>query len=1016
MTPTMLRVCLGGLLASIVVSADGPTLLQFGRPTERTLSGAETHAYGLALDAGQVARLTVVQKGIDVIVHVRDAQGTLLADFNLESRTEGREPLIVLGEAAGPVQIGIAARYPRLPGGTYAIQVDTIQLASERDRDEFAAHALSTSAGTLESAGKFAEAKQAYMDALARAERTLAPHDAFLGQLLTHCGEIQRSTGDTAAAERLFQRAVDVNVAVHGREDPETAFALRRQGALYTALNDYAKAEPLLEEALAITERTLGRDHPWVAAAILPAVMPHYFREDFGYVIPLTKRALAIAERTLDPDDFTITSLVNNLGDFYSRIGEYDAAEPYSLRALAAIEKRSGPDSWRVANPLFTLTRIYRSRQQFDRALELGWRAYRVRESALGAQHPDTAAALILIGNTYLAQGDFAKATDTFERVLAVVEARGPYFDYTQKTLQYAAAAYAAQGDLGRALNYQARANRLFAKSIALNLATGSERERLQLATAEVSTLNRTISMHIRQAPDNAEAAAQAIELLLQRKGQVFDALSGSLETLRQRMTADDGALFNQLRATTSQLATLALSGPGRTPPDDYKQQLATLEARRDELEAAVSSRSAEFRAQSLPVTVAAVQAAIPADAALIEFAIYHPISPSTLEEDDSAPPHYIAYVIRRHGAVRWIELGAADAIEKAVEAWRQALRDPTRTDVTRLARAADERILRPLRPLAGHATRLLISPDGALNLIPFEALVDERHHYAVQQFAISYLTSGRDLLRLQVPRASRSAPLVVANPSFGPEALTTTRTRRSSITTGPDLSVVYFAPLPGTAAEARAVKTVFPAATVLTGGDATKTALIHADAPTLLHIATHGFFLQNATAQADRTPDGTHGTRAVAASASVENPLLRSGLALSGANLRTSAGGNGILTALEATTLNLWGTRLVTLSGCDTGVGDVRNGEGVFGLRRAFLLAGAESLVMSLWSVSDSATRDMMTAYYGGLQRGLGRGDALRQAQLAMLKRSEHQHPFYWASFIQAGDWRPFETNQPAY
>ena len=133
MTPSMLPVCLGGLLAAIVVSADGPTLLQLGRPTERALSGAETHAYGLALDAGQVARLTVVQKGIDVIVHVRDAQGTLLADFNLESRTEGREPLIVLGEAAGPVQIGIAARYPRLPGGTYAIQVDTIQPASERD-------------------------------------------------------------------------------------------------------------------------------------------------------------------------------------------------------------------------------------------------------------------------------------------------------------------------------------------------------------------------------------------------------------------------------------------------------------------------------------------------------------------------------------------------------------------------------------------------------------------------------------------------------------------------------------------------------------------------------------------------------------------------------------------------------------------------------------------------------------------------------------------------------------------
>jgi CHAT domain-containing protein len=312
---------------------------------------------------------------------------------------------------------------------------------------------------------------------------------------------------------------------------------------------------------------------------------------------------------------------------------------------------------------------------------------------------------------------------------------------------------------------------------------------------------------------------------------------------------------------------------------------------------------------------------------------------------------------------------------------------------------------------LLGPATRLLIAPDGALNLIPFEALVDEQHRYAVQQFAISYLTSGRDLLRLQVPRASQRAPLIVANPSFGPAALVTARTRRHSVTTGPDLSVVYFAPLPGTAAEAHAVKTVFPIATVLTGGDATKTALTHVDAPALLHIATHGFFLRNASTTPDEAPSGT---RAIAASTRIENPLLRSGLALSGANLRTRGGGDGILTALEASTLNLWGTHLVTLSGCDTGVGDVRNGEGVYGLRRAFLLAGAETLVMSLWPVSDDVTRDMMTAYYAGLQRGLGRGDALRRAQLAMLKQAEYRHPFYWASFIQAGDWRPFPRTHP--
>jgi CHAT domain-containing protein len=136
-------------------------------------------------------------------------------------------------------------------------------------------------------------------------------------------------------------------------------------------------------------------------------------------------------------------------------------------------------------------------------------------------------------------------------------------------------------------------------------------------------------------------------------------------------------------------------------------------------------------------------------------------------------------------------------------------------------------------------------------------------------------------------------------------------------------------------------------------------------------------------------------------------NPLLRSGIALAGANL-SRPGDPGILTALEASTLNLWGTRLVTLSACDTGVGDVKTGEGVYGLRRAFFVAGAESLVMSLWPISDQVTRTMMTRYYAGLARGEGRGDALRRVQLSMIADPRHRHPFYWAGFIQAGDWTP--------
>jgi len=303
------------------------------------------------------------------------------------------------------------------------------------------------------------------------------------------------------------------------------------------------------------------------------------------------------------------------------------------------------------------------------------------------------------------------------------------------------------------------------------------------------------------------------------------------------------------------------------------------------------------------------------------------------------------------------------------------------------------------LRGALDDVARLLISPDGALNLVPFETLVDKRGRYLIERFATTYLTSGRDLLRMQIPRAAAGNPVIVADPLFGepspPEASPTAGRQGSrSITTGVEIVNLYFAPLSGSALEARAIKAFFPKATLLTGRHATKATIERLSAPTILHIASHGFFL-------DDRDTGTNGVIA-------QNPLLRSGVALAGANLPGEAHGDGILTALEAAGLDLWGTRLVTLSACDTGVGEVRNGEGVYGLRRALVLAGVRMQVDSLWKIDDSATRDIMVHFYGRLLAGTSRSQSLREAQLAMLQDSRYAHPFYWAAFIAIGDDQP--------
>ncbi|WP_157776287.1 CHAT domain-containing protein, partial [Gloeomargarita lithophora] len=241
--------------------------------------------------------------------------------------------------------------------------------------------------------------------------------------------------------------------------------------------------------------------------------------------------------------------------------------------------------------------------------------------------------------------------------------------------------------------------------------------------------------------------------------------------------------------------------------------------------------------------------------------------------------------------------------------------------------------------------------------------------------------------------------PLIVANPTFDqPGTTTQIASAERGNTRSIDLATLKFGPLPATAIEGDTIAKLLPNSRLFTQAQATETVIKTNTNPRILHLATHGFFLKSApTTQAK---DGS-------SNLPNENPLLRSGLAFSGFNMRQGGGDDGVLTALEITGMDLRGTQLVVLSACETGLGDVQSGEGVYGLRRAFTLAGAQAQVMTLWRVDDNATKDLMVNYYQRLNKGEGRGDALRQTQLAMLKSQNYAHPKFWSGMIPAGDWR---------
>jgi CHAT domain-containing protein/uncharacterized protein HemY len=905
--------------------------------------------------------------------------------------------------------------------------------------------------------GDYAKAATYYSRALEIYEKTLGKEHFFVASVLNNLGTFYRATGEYEKAEASYQRALSIDEKKFGMENLKVATILGNLAYLYYVKGEYSKAEApynrtlaieakllsadsfdaaitfnnvallyrvegdypkaiqLFQRATAIAEKSLGAEHPSVAAMLTNLSAVYSENGDYEKAEELLRRALAIREKTIGADSPDYATTLNTLGTLYSSKKDYEKAEQAFQQALSIREKKFGADNPLIAASLANLADVYRTKGEYEKAEPFLLQALKIVEKKFGKDNASAAPILLNLGSLYFQKGEYEKAESYLKNSLATFEKmNGATHPFTARPLALLASLFAAKGDFAQSMTFQKKYLSVREKNLELNLYTGSERQKLAYMESLSDDLSSTISLHIKLTPQSEESKEMALQLLLSRKGRTLDAIAGSIFTLRRGALLQDKKLLDRLSDIRTRLANLTLKGAGVSKPEEYQGLLKKLEAEKETLEDEMSRRSAEFRTESQPISLDAIRALIPDDAALVEFVKFNPVNlKSSSNEKSSASPQYAVYILRRKGEIQWKDLGDAESIDKTIAAFRQAVRDPKRTDAQTLSRAVDEKIMQPIRALSGDAAHLLISPDGELNLIPFEASVDEKGAYAIEKYSFTYLTSGRDLLKMQTTRESKNKPLIIANPTFGESSaavVQTTKTlgrgrKRASVTATRNLSDTYFSPLGGTMSEGLAIQTIFPDAAFLSAEQATETALKQVNAPLILHIATHGFFLEDESSEnfAVRLNSTNQSSNAPLEN---ENPLLRSGLALAGANRRTDEADDGILTALEASGLNLWGTKLVVLSACDTGVGEVKNGEGVYGLRRAFVLAGAESTVMSLWSVSDYATRELMKNFYKNLKSGMGRGESLRQVQLQMLKQKGRTHPFYWAAFIESGEW----------
>ena len=627
--------------------------------------------------------------------------------------------------------------------------------------------------------------------------------------------------------------------------------------------------------------------------------------------------------------------------------GRYGEAIPLAEEALAIYEQALGPDHLGTATSLNNLAFLYRSQGRYTEAEPLYLSALEITEQALGPDHPDTA-----------------------------------------QSLNNLAVLYYAQGQLQPTLTYLSRGLAIEETVLSRNLVGGSDANKREYLATMTGTTNAAISLHLNDLPTDAAAAQLALTTLLQRKGRILDLFTN----LRAQLANDPGAvaLLDELNATSTQLANLTFNP--LPDLDRYQGQLSDLQRRSRQLEDQLSRRSAEFANLTASPNVSQIQSALPPGTALVEFIRYRPVDPTASAQESFGSPRYAAYILQGDGTIEGIDLGAAAAIDAAVQSLATGLAssDTPLFQIKEDAQALDALVMASVRQGLGETTTVFLSPDGALNLIPFEALVDASGRYLVETYQFRYLTSGRDLMRLENTVASTNPALLVGNPTYGRPGELVAQADTRAI----DFKNRIFPALPGTQAEVDLISLQLPRAEVYTTTNATEALIKQRVQPSILHIATHGFFEP---------------------SEETLNPLLQSGLIMAGAAAGGQSGPDqdGILTALEVTGLNIHGTQLVVLSACETGLGELAAGEGVYGLRRALVLAGSQSQVISLWKVADTATQEWMVDYYTRLLSGTPRDAALRETQQAFLSGDEYSHPYYWAAFIGSGDWRPLQLGQ---
>lgn len=897
--------------------------------------------------------------------------------------------------------------------------------------------------------GRRTDAEPLLAEAVKRREVLLGKLHPDYSVIVTQVGNLYRDLGQYAQAEHYLRLALDIDNEIYGQNHEWYAQDLKNLASLYNMTANPSQGLPVARQAADIFHRLRGEENSnYLESLNLMAIFYHFLR-DYEPAQELYKHVLAKRTESLGEDAPSTLTSMNNLAVLYSDTGNYEDAERLMRRVFEVRQELFGERSAVVAMSMRNLGDLYSMQGQLDQAVELYTKSLAVRREIEGPTHPVVAELEGLIGRVYVRQKNYAEAEPLLQATLEV-QLKNP-----DENLTDIASSYFALARLCYATNRVPEAIEHLDQSLSLDqklierLSTLTERDIQANHEAQSYKLDNLIAMAA-STPGDEVAVRKAFDWTLRRKAAVLDTMC------RLRAVEDVFDLepeiareASRLRELRQEIADLGLNPPAGKSPQEILAIKEPLEQEAQEVESSLRRTLQNRRSTQIAELPNAeqVRQRLPEDSALVEFVragVYEDEPGSTYFSTE----HYFAFVITANDpAVKMIDLGDGDEIDSLIGQLREETENTPQglrvigeagleATFAELSNELYQKIFLPLSDALGNATTIMLAPDRALHMVPFAALVDNNGKYLIESLHIGHLSTGRDLLRTfnetgrgtavfagpnydllladRVEKANEMRDMVPSNFALamrGDE--TETRSMRWRHLAGAEQEAVDV--------QQAVTSTDYGPVKMHVGDAALEDLFKEIESPRILHVATHGFFIKQREEEEQFAPDVMPTDDRYAAAVGFarlrnsSDPLMRSGIVLAGANDLISSGESsataedGWVTAAEIAMLDLNGTEMVVLSACESGLGDISTREGVFGLRRSFFHAGAHALVTSLFKVPDNETRLLMQRFYQELAAGNSKLDALREAQLSVIKRrretNEAAHPFFWASFVLVGD-----------